>query len=508
MGSGLKIVLGSLSFSVSILFLSSCSPIGGGFQTLKETNTIEIPLVQKVTRETYMNGDQFCKMYVNTGESSSYEIGKKIEVPFNYSDSSKTIKIYAYTRGTFNPSLPSMIFVDGGPGQNTHRFPNILKEGFNEIYFDQRGVGCSAPQTWDEYTDPSLYSSLNTARDIDEIRKAYGLDKVTVYGISYGTVPATIYAHLFEQRTRAVVLEGVLGEVKNLSREAFRAEKYNLILAGLNESQREAFSEILSGDDEIKRAVIFNALKGANYIDGGYRGTRDISFKKLFNEDGSYNDATFTRAYKAMASKERTYNTPQQPGAVDENVLMRFYCKELDGFSKDMYTLRYQHKKGFYEAATFGSTWAKECADQKITTDMQVLYDESKYTTNAPVYYFQGSHDGATRATGALNHWKTVPQKESYLLLALKGGHNPGTSKLFSPDPKIAEIHGKLFFAAFSGKAIDSSFVKQINATITSTTNKDEEFFKFVTWAMYTDNKDVNVMDIEKEFGGLRRLKQ
>jgi proline iminopeptidase len=494
-----------LSLLISIALLASCSQ--GGFETLKETTTVDIPIIQKVTKETYMNGQQFCAKYVNTTNPLSKEIGKWIEVPFDYSGSKKTTKIYTYVKKEFNPNLPSFIFVDGGPGQNTHTYKDILENEFNEIHFDQRGVGCSAPATWEEYSDQALYSSLYTANDIDEVRKVYGLETVSVYGVSYGTIPATIYANKFEKRTNSLVLEGVLGRVENLARHTYSVEKFNLIIDSLSPVQRQAFDKIMSGSGSEKEMFVLMYFLGtAGYQDGGYRNVRDNYFSKLFPASGGTDPEVFNRAYKNILKYENPYDTPQHPGSVDDNVLTRFYCKELGGFSKDKFNLNYNKIRGFFEeAARNKTTWADDCAKQGITKDMEKPYDEREFPTSVPVYYLQGSHDGATIADGALNHWKHVPQAESYFLLSLKGGHNPALSKMRSSDQEISKAHKQLFQKALTAKPITHDFVKSLNSPIIETKNEDEKRFKFITWELFTSNKS-NFSEIEKEFGGLRRL--
>ncbi|MBL7543106.1 MAG: alpha/beta fold hydrolase [Bdellovibrionaceae bacterium] len=509
--SVVAIVAKLFGFSVVSLLLVGCNDVGGGFATVQETMTVDVPIIRKVTKENYMNGQQFCQKFVNTGDSKTVEIGKWIDVPYNYSESSKTIQIYAYTKKAFNPSLPTYIFVDGGPGQNTHSFSGVIEDEFNEIHFDQRGVGCSAPNTWDEYMDPGLYSSQYTTNDIDEVRKAYGVDMISVYGISYGTVPATIYGSKFKNHVKAIVLEGVVGQVENLARYTRPVEKYNLILDSLNSEQKNSFDRVLMGSDEEKRFVVMYLLGTAGYSDGGYRTVRDVYFKQLFPVAGGIDEGAFQRALKRIFEYENPYKTPQHPGAVDENVLIRFYCKELGGFSKDKFDLNYSRTRGFYEEETrLKKKWAADCEEQGITRQMEDIYDERKYPINTPVYYFQGSHDGATIAEGALNHLKYVPQKKSYFLLSIKGGHNPALSKIKSSDKAISEIHKKLFIEALSAQVISLEFVKQLNAPILGTNDDIEKKFKFVTWKLYTGDlrasNKANLDDIQKEFGGLRRI--
>ncbi|MFD0533372.1 alpha/beta fold hydrolase [Actinomadura luteofluorescens] len=45
------------------------------------------------------------------------------------------------------------------------------------------------------------------ARDIDQVRSALGEDKITYYGLSYGTVVGPMYATLFPHRVRQMVLD-------------------------------------------------------------------------------------------------------------------------------------------------------------------------------------------------------------------------------------------------------------------------------------------------------------
>jgi pimeloyl-ACP methyl ester carboxylesterase len=53
-------------------------------------------------------------------------------------------------------------------------------------------------------------SSVNTARDLDLMRRAVGDGKLTYHGISYGTQIGAIYANLFPGRIRAMALDGVM----------------------------------------------------------------------------------------------------------------------------------------------------------------------------------------------------------------------------------------------------------------------------------------------------------
>ena len=68
---------------------------------------------------------------------------------------------------------------------------------------DQFGAACQA-----KYDGTlRLYSTANTARDMDSIRAALGDEQISYIGISYGTYLGGVYARLFPERVRAMVLD-------------------------------------------------------------------------------------------------------------------------------------------------------------------------------------------------------------------------------------------------------------------------------------------------------------
>ncbi|MHA6630368.1 alpha/beta hydrolase [Pseudonocardia sichuanensis] len=64
--------------------------------------------------------------------------------------------------------------------------------------------GCAAHQRLDFLAG---LSTDNVARDMDQVRAALGEDQITYYGISYGTVVGPMYATLFPDRVRQMVLD-------------------------------------------------------------------------------------------------------------------------------------------------------------------------------------------------------------------------------------------------------------------------------------------------------------
>jgi len=150
--------------------------------------------------------------------------------------------------------IGSLLVNPGGPGGSGIEFlrnwafavPSQIKERFDLVSFDPRGVGESSPilcgenvqdllalnpdpltdAEWQAVVDETkaftglckqhagaalpFYGTENVARDMDRIRQGLGEDKLTYLGYSYGTSIGQVYADLFPGNVRAMVLDGAL----------------------------------------------------------------------------------------------------------------------------------------------------------------------------------------------------------------------------------------------------------------------------------------------------------
>jgi pimeloyl-ACP methyl ester carboxylesterase len=141
-------------------------------------------------------------------------------------------------RGAADP----LFVLAGGPGQAASEFYVAAAGAFARIQrerdivlVDQRGTGgsnaldCEFPE--DEEladmtpqqirahaesclaslkADPRLYTTSIAVRDLDAVRVALGYERINLYGVSYGTRVAQHYLRRFPERTRAVILDGVV----------------------------------------------------------------------------------------------------------------------------------------------------------------------------------------------------------------------------------------------------------------------------------------------------------
>ncbi|MET9419485.1 MULTISPECIES: alpha/beta hydrolase [unclassified Streptomyces] len=147
----------------------------------------------------------------------------------------------------------TLLIIPGGPGnpglhepsRRGKALPQSVRDAYDVVSFDPRGVGRSAPVSCDlPHDDLAMerlrpwpapdgsvdhnfaagrrladacaekggevlrtVSTRNEARDIDRIREALGERKLSAWGVSYGTYAGAVYAQMFPHRTDRWVLD-------------------------------------------------------------------------------------------------------------------------------------------------------------------------------------------------------------------------------------------------------------------------------------------------------------
>jgi proline iminopeptidase len=472
----------------------SCQPA-----SRDNTPAADVPKLSKaITAENYLSGKKFCETYKDDMTS---EISKYVSVPHYYkSDSSQEkLEIYTYTTKAFDPAKPTVIFLDGGPGQNTHTLRESIPGDFNQINFDQRGLGCSAPETFELYKKADLYSTENTVNDIDMIRKAYNLEKVSVYGVSYGTVPATIYGAKFFQVARSVILEGTVGPLENIHSDSYKVDKLNLAIADLNKEQKVALEKGLNEKNEdVKNLVIY--MNQLFYSNAGMQRAKTDLFAKFFNTDGSINEE-YAKKLKEYLKEDAKYKYEQQPGGVDENIYTIISCRDLNVTGRRETYIKFSAQKGFFTRVDddYKEDSIKYCEEQGVKMKDIAPYEYTQHKVSAPTYYFQGSHDGATQPEGAFAHWKFNNNTSAYFMLMQKGGHNPYISQTrLAKEEKneskknIQKLNFGLMVNAVNAAPITLEYINKVNAT-------DAKF----KWKLYL-HEDASKDDWKKELEGIK----
>ncbi len=113
-------------------------------------------------------------------------------------------KIYYEVCG--NPISETILFLHGGPGSGfsdkDKRFFDFEKQ--QVVFFDQRGASKSLPFACIEEN-----STQDLVNDINKLLDYLGIDKVVVFGGSWGTTLGLVYAIQFPNRVKGLVLRGV-----------------------------------------------------------------------------------------------------------------------------------------------------------------------------------------------------------------------------------------------------------------------------------------------------------
>jgi len=105
-----------------------------------------------------------------------------------------------------NPDGKPVMVLHGGPGAgcSPYDFRYFNPEKFHIILHDQRGSGQSKP-----YAELKENTTPNLVKDIEQLRKHLGLEKVILFGGSWGSTLALAYAETYPQNVCGIILRGV-----------------------------------------------------------------------------------------------------------------------------------------------------------------------------------------------------------------------------------------------------------------------------------------------------------
>jgi pimeloyl-ACP methyl ester carboxylesterase len=136
-------------------------------------------------------------------------------------------------------SRPVLVALSGGPGQSSVAAADSFElslapalRRYRLVVLDQRGTGQSdalncpviqredglAPVVPQELADcanaigpqRAFFSTIDSVYDLDALRKALGVPKIALMGVSYGTFVAQQYARAFPQNTDKLILDSVV----------------------------------------------------------------------------------------------------------------------------------------------------------------------------------------------------------------------------------------------------------------------------------------------------------
>jgi len=190
-------------------------------------------------------------------KTAGYRCGT-LPVPLDYQHPGRGSLRLAVIEHRVAHSRGVVIFNPGGPGESgvlilpllAEFVPPVVFDDFTLVSFDERGTGSSDPllcgpslaaassalagttaatRTFAHLERscrsayPALFPTVDTttsARDMDQLRLALGVNRINYYGLSYGTVLGSLYRQIYPSHVRSVVLDGAVDANESLSSDA------------------------------------------------------------------------------------------------------------------------------------------------------------------------------------------------------------------------------------------------------------------------------------------------
>jgi pimeloyl-ACP methyl ester carboxylesterase len=279
----------------------------------------------------------------------------------------------------------------------------IFPATFNVLYTDVRGVGCNIGTP---FADDALTTEY-FARDVLMIVSALQLRSYVLYGISYGTVQATVMAHLARtegwRAPSALVLEGVLGLWSINARNTLDLNReWTHVKTLLPPAVAESFAQTplpLGLSNAEWMALLTTSLDAGTTPALGNNTVYYAMQASLGDPQG------------IVRTKLDQINASWRPEIV--HLATTLFCTETAG------TI---HAKQLVNGAIV------EGGPEQCSLPLVAPYDAAAHPVGVPIYYFEGANDPNTTPENAAYHYLHQTQTTRVFTLIGGGGH-PALSK-------------------------------------------------------------------------------
>jgi pimeloyl-ACP methyl ester carboxylesterase len=411
----------------------------------------------------------------------------KLAVPVDYNNPHGDVATLGMIRfPATGDKLGSLVINPGGPGESgieaalgvVQTLPKRVRERFDLVGFDPRGVGSSRPAIWCNSdadndrlrTEPNVdYSpagvahmedetkqyvgrcvdkmgkdflanvgTVSVAKDLDAIRAALGDDKLTYLGYSYGTRIGAAYAEAFPHNVRAMILDGAVDPNADPIEADLRQAK------GFQDAFNDYAADCAKqsscplGTDPTKAVDVYHSL-----IDPMVDPNNELVGRPIPTKDPrglSYSDAvvgTIMALYSPTLWHHLTDGFRELTEHRGDTLLAL----------ADMYMRR--DPKGHYTNATDARV-AINCVDQPPVTDRAKVIDEDRRSREIAPFMSYGQFTGDA-PLGTCAFWPVPPTSKPHAVSApglaptvvVSTTHDPATPYKAGVD-LAGQLHGSL----------------------------------------------------------------
>lgn len=377
--------------------------------------TIEAPVVTVDTPAAEVNLPSF-----DCGEMDDDFACYELMVPLDHADpeGEQISTVWAVRRAT-GERRGMLISIVGGPGQLGTQFAGIwpfnegIPEAYDLVFYDQRGIGLSAPvecpvahnayweaefndgeefgglfydtpeeEAWfdevaqqfatdcaAEFGDPARLAYYTTEQAIDDIeafRVAMGEAQITLWGTSYGTRVAQMYADKYPQNLTGVILEATIdttapedaaNEIQENAFDRALVETLNACSSDPACSADMGSADVLAAYDALAARLAESPVTVSFPLPGGQTAEREFDFYMLESAAswGVYFNVTRQLYLRALAQALQGNFVPM--------LRLYYYVQDVDPVSEE-----------FDPDPTFSyvANWAINCADTSIFPEVTV----------------------------------------------------------------------------------------------------------------------------------------
>lgn len=335
-------------------------------------------------------------------------------------------------------SLPTVIFLPGGPGSGSmghfegySSLVKLIDEGSaNIILIDPSGVGCN----WiNPEKNTNAIKKVSTEYTFNQIIAAIRNERLNdyyIYGHSYGTVLGTIVTSKLEKlpdlaRPKKIILEGTMGSARTISEDYFGIDQVT--------------NNIIQNDIDL-RYLIQNLDKFPVHYPLEFWGSLLGTSSRLLmypqdrwetKEIGAIfrrNETISSRLLKFLEDRYEffvNFNFDLKTSLIEDYTYHSIWCTEFSNLGSNRLSISVANGK---LVLTEKLNFENPCKNFPYKEN---FYDSNNFQLSTPIVYIQGDLDTSTPPSSAKYHYDNqLASKEKSFLVIKSDGHLPTSNRL------------------------------------------------------------------------------